>query len=172
MRIFSRVADEWNETGEFAGRLIREIPVKRKDWKERDVKGEDVRFEYQRFLQWLTGNPANIEPPKAGYMLKYFADTGETESIPTGRQHRKEDEDISGLHVRESQQPERIKWAVISAALLLVVNAGLILFVLQKKSNEASQKATQAEKKNDVSIGRQRELGYHSGEYGHIDVTA
>ncbi len=89
MRIFSRVKNEWDKTGEFAGSLITEIPITRKDWKGRDVKGEDVKFNHGEFLQCLVSKPANIEPPKAGYMLKYFADTGEIVNIGS----KDEDED-------------------------------------------------------------------------------
>ena len=144
MKIFSRVADEWDETGKAAGSLIKEFPVTRKDWKGRDVKGEDVRFDQRRFLQWLSSKPANDALPKAGYMLKYFADTGKKAQIPIGKGRKEEDEDISGLRGRGYVQPKRRNWLAISLCVVCV-GLGILCFVLQKNSNEALQRATRTE---------------------------
>ena len=115
MRIFSRVKNEWDETGNKAGSFIKERPITRKDWKGRDVKGEDVKFNHGEFLQWLVSKPANIEPPKAGYMLKYFADTGEIVNIGS----KDEDED-SG---------EGYTW-ILTLLLAGVIGVGLLMWYL------------------------------------------
>lgn len=161
MRIFSRVKDEWKETGKAAGSLIEEIPVTRKDWKDRNVKGEDVRFDYRSFIQWLMStSPKITQSPKAGYMLKYFADTGELKQIRTGKVS-KEEEDMSGLRRNSYVQPERGKMPgiliAVAAILLFVVCVGLGIrcFTLQKELNEASTRANQAE---EISKDLQKEI--------------
>lgn len=160
MKIFSRVKDEWNETGSAAGSLIKEIPVTRKDWKGRDVKGENVRFDSQRFIQWLVNNDTKIAPPKAGYMLKYFADTGELKPIRIGKVG-KDEEDMSGLRRNSNVQQERRRspriLLAVSAILLFVVCVGLGIrcFTLQKELNEASTRANHAE---EISKDLQKEI--------------
>ena len=90
LRAFSHVISEWQAASDAVNGLLEELPVERKDWKGRAVKGEDVRFDQRKFLHWLTEKTANVQAPKAGYMLKYFDGTGEIVSIGT------EDEDDSG----------------------------------------------------------------------------
>ncbi|MBR1438927.1 MAG: hypothetical protein IJ587_10370 [Synergistaceae bacterium] len=81
MNAFCRIADEWESTGEAAGNLITETPAMRKDWQGKDKRGEDVRFENQKFVQWLMNKRANISAPEKGSMLKFFPDTGEVVSV-------------------------------------------------------------------------------------------
>ena len=145
MRIFSRLKDEWDETGKFAGSLITEIPTTRKDWQGREKPGEDVRFDQRKFLHWLTERPANVQAPRAGYMLKYSADTGETVPKRTGGPQRNEDEDMPGQHRREHVQPARRNWSAISLFVVCVV-LGILCFVSQTNLNEALQRADKAEK--------------------------
>lgn len=145
MRIFSNVKDEWKETGKAAGSLIKEIPVTRKDWKDRNVKGEDVRFDYRSFLQWLMStSPKITQSPKAGYMLKYFADTGELKQIRTGKVS-KEEEEMSGLHRNSYVQPERRKpsvgWLAVACVLFIVSSVlGVKLYTTSQTLYETQQK--------------------------------
>lgn len=120
MRIFSRVVKEWSNTAETVSGLIREIPVSRKDWKGRDVRGEDVRFDHNKFLRWLTEKPADpkIKFPPKGHVLKYFADGGELALI-----RNEDDESDSGESYTGSRRKNRLP--IICAVLALVLCAGL-----------------------------------------------
>ena len=158
MRIFSRLKDEWDETGKFAGSLITEIPTTRKDWQGREKPGEDVRFDQRKFLHWLTERPANVQAPRAGYMLKYSADTGETVPKRTGGPQRNEDEDMPGQHRREHVQPARRNWSAIS---LFVVCAALaaVCFMLHRNLSDTSaslQKAKEQARILSDDLGRSR----------------
>ena len=123
MRAFSRLVKEWNEAGEEVSRLIKEIPVPRKDWKGRDTHGEDVSFDYQKFFDWLVSKPANYALPKAGAMLKWLADTGEPATRRMGKTPRKEDEEMPGLRGKPRSQPKRNSSKVLLAVLCVLVLA-------------------------------------------------
>ncbi len=123
MRAFSRVVNEWDETAECASRLIEEIPVMRKDWQGRNKPGEDMRFDQRKFLQWLVSKPASIQLPKAGYMKKYFADSGELIEIGS------EDEEDSG-------EGYTYRW-MIYLLVVGVVCVGLLMWYLMRENGQS-----------------------------------
>lgn len=133
MRAFSRLVKEWNEAGEEVSRLIKEIPVPRKDWKGRDTHGEDVSFDYQKFFDWLVSKPANYALPKAGAMLKWLADTGEPATRRMGKTPRKEDEEMPGLRGKP-RSPKRKSLPKVLLAVLCVLVLALGAVCLKQRS--------------------------------------
>lgn len=83
MRIFSRVINEWDNTASTVSKLIQEIPTTRRDWKDREKRGEDVRFDYGKFLHWLTEKPSDpkIKRVSKNIMLRYSHEAGEVDMI-------------------------------------------------------------------------------------------
>ena len=126
MRAFSRLVKEWNEAGEEVSRLLKEIPVPRKDWKGRDTHGEDVSFDSQKFVDWLVSKPANYALPKAGTMLKWFADGGEPAARRMGKSPRKEEEEMPGLRYAPPKQKSSSKvWLAVLCVLVFLLCGGL-----------------------------------------------
>ena len=126
MRAFSRLVKEWNEAGEEVSRLLKEIPVPRKDWKGRDTHGEDVSFDSQKFVDWLVSKPANYALPKAGTMLKWFADGGEPAARRMGKSPRKEEEEMPGLRYTPQERKSSSKvWLAVLCVLVFLLCGGL-----------------------------------------------
>ena len=151
LQAFSRVVNEWQATAKAVNSLIEERPAVRKDWKGRDLKGEDVRFDYRQFARWLESKPANIAPPKAGVILKYFADTGEIFEIGT------EDEDDSG---------EGYTRRPMAGTLAVLVLAGCLIWYFMR-GGEPSKPQVQPLKSQDVQSSQQAEQLPES-----LDVTS
>lgn len=119
MRIFSRVISEWDNTASTVSKLIQEIPTTRRDWKDREKRGEDVRFDFRKFLHWLTEKPSDpqIKFPPKGMTLKYFSDSGELALI------RDDDDESDGESYTGSRKKNPL--LIICAALALILCAGL-----------------------------------------------
>ena len=139
LRAFSRVVNDWQGTADDVNGLIEEIPVVRKDWKGRDVKGENVRFDYREFVRRLVSKPAAVAAPKAGVMLKYFADTGEICSIGT------EDDDDSG----ESYT----RWLMMGVLAVLIAVGCLMCYFMQ--GDEPLKPQVQPSNLQDVRLSPQ-----------------
>ena len=139
IRAFSRVVNEWQETGETVSKLIRELPTTRKDWKGNDKPGEDVSFDYKKFLQWLVSKPANIAPSKNGTMLKYFADTNKFVSI--------EDEDDS--------ESGYMRWLLVAAS---VVAIGTLLWMWWPMSSTEQSRLQEQPSSSSEEQSKQPEI--------------
>lgn len=139
MRIFSRVISEWDNTASTVSKLIQEIPTTRRDWKDREKRGEDVRFDYGKFLHWLTEKPSDpqIKFPPKGMTLKYFSDSGELALI------RDDDDESDGESYTGGRKKNLL--LIICAALALILCAGLGTwhFMRQNALKEAKLKREQ-----------------------------
>lgn len=133
LNALARIAEDWDGTAEFANSLIEEVPVMRKtefeDFKGKERRSEDVRFDRVRFLQWL-GTPAvNPIPPsyasalRAGNMLKYFRN--EIFPVPMGTENEEGDDDLPGLRdIEKENKPGKLSMSIILAVLCVVFGIG------------------------------------------------
>lgn len=153
MRAFSRLVKEWDETGEEVSKLIREIPVPRKDWKGRDTHGEDVRFSYQAFYDnWLVEKSENYALPKAGTMLKWVVGTGEPVPQRIRKSTRKEEEELPGLYrksyplqTQKQKSSSRVWLAVLSILLILSCVMGGVCYKKLLDTRKSISKMQQSE---------------------------
>ena len=132
LNALARIAEDWDGTAEFADSLIEEVPVMRKtdfeDFKGREKRSEDVRFDRVRFLQWLDTPAVNPIPPsyasalRAGNMLKYSS--GEIFPVPMGTEIEEGDDDLPGRgNIKKESKPGKLPaiWAVMLAVLCAVL---------------------------------------------------
>ena len=132
LNALARIAEDWDGTAEFADSLIEEVPVMRKtefeDFKGREKRSEDVRFDCVRFLQWLDTPAVNPIPPsyasalRAGNMLKYSS--GEIFPVPMGTEIEEGDDDLPGRgNIKKESKPGKLP--AILAVMLAVLCAVL-----------------------------------------------
>lgn len=149
LNALARIAEDWDGTAEFADSLIEEIPVMRKtdfeDFKGREKRSEDVRFDCNRFFKWLDTpagspvTPANVSAFKAGEMLRYYA--GEIFPASAGTEIEDDDEmpGLRSLPLQEKNKPGKLP--VILAVMLAVLCA--VLGVWGWKQFQESSKLSQ-----------------------------
>lgn len=133
LNALARIAEDWDGTAEFADSLIEEIPVMRKtadfeDFKGRERRSEDVRFDRVRFFQWLDKpagkpiSPAYASALRAGNMLKYSS--GEIFPVPMGTEIEEGDDDLPGRgNIKKESKPGKLP--AILAVMLAVLCAVL-----------------------------------------------
>lgn len=150
LNALARIAEDWDGTAEFADSLIEEVPVMRKtefeDFKGKEKRSEDVRFDRVRFFQWLDTPAGNPVPPsyasalRAGNMLKYSS--GEIFPVSMGTEIEEDDDDLPGRRNIEKERPKPGKLPVILAVILGVLCVGLGGLALTQylKSSELSRK--------------------------------
>lgn len=151
LNALARIAEDWDGTAEFADRLIEEVPVMRKtefeDFKGKEKRSEDVRFDRVRFLQWLdklTGSPI---PPsyasalRAGNMLKY--PRSEIFSVPMGTEIEEGDDDLPGRgNIKKESKPGKLP-AILAVMLAVLCVLCVVLAGWGWKQSQESSKLSQ-----------------------------
>ena len=160
LNALARIAEDWDGTAEFADSLIEEVPVMRKtdfeDFKGREKRSEDVRFDRVRFLQWLDTPAVNPIPPsyasalRAGNMLKY--PRSEIFPVPMGAEIEEGDDDLPGRNVEKENKPGKL--SIILAVLCVVLGVLCVIlggWVYQLKTDLQTAQKNVSEPRSEIS---------------------
>ena len=157
LNALARIAEDWDGTAKFADSLIEEVPVMRKtdfeDFKGREKRSEDVRFDRVRFLQWLDTPAVNPIPPsyasalRAGNMLKYSS--GEIFPVPMGTEIEEGDDDLPGRgNIKKESKPGKLP--AILAVMLAVLCAVLGVWCWKQSQDLRTEQRKVSELRNEL----------------------